>query len=131
MLISLKFIISDRLPKISYLTTLDRYLHTSYFVMIILISHVCLAQMKSKLSTEPPNTSELSNEMKPTSTLLLLQSLIEFLPSQIKYFLSYDYEGYLAIFLFVTWTGIHLSMLNWFSIICTKLFGIGDNKERK
>lgn len=47
MLISLKFIISDRLPKISYLTTLDKYLHSSYLVMIILIINVCAIQLKT------------------------------------------------------------------------------------
>lgn len=45
MLISLKFIISDRLPKISYLTTLDKYLHSSYLVMIALIINVCAIQV--------------------------------------------------------------------------------------
>ena len=45
MLISLKFIISDRLPKISYLTTLDKYLHLSYLVMIVLIINVCVIQV--------------------------------------------------------------------------------------
>jgi hypothetical protein len=47
MLISLKFIISDRLPKISYLTTLDKYLHASYLVMIALIINVCTIQIKT------------------------------------------------------------------------------------
>ncbi len=41
MLISLKFIISDRLPKISYLTLLDIYLHSSYIVMMALLVYVC------------------------------------------------------------------------------------------
>jgi hypothetical protein len=41
MLISLKFIISDRLPKISYLTLLDIYLHSSYLIMMGLIIYTC------------------------------------------------------------------------------------------
>lgn len=41
MLISLKFIISDRLPKISYFSTLDYYINFSYLIMVFLIIHVC------------------------------------------------------------------------------------------
>ena len=41
MLISLKFIISDRLPKISYFSALDYYITFSYIVMVFLIIHVC------------------------------------------------------------------------------------------
>lgn len=100
MLISLKFIISDRLPKISYLTTLDRYLHTSYFVMILLISHVCLAQMKWKLTS-----STLSLEFPWFADII-----------------KFDYEGYLATLLFIIWTGIHLSMLNWLPLSFLKYF---------
>lgn len=102
MLISLKFIISDRLPKISYLTTLDRYLHTSYFVMILLISHVCLAQMKWNLQT---NDSSL--------VLSSIHSFYIMLPNWAQELLAFEYEGYLAAFLFIGWTVIHLSMLNW------------------
>lgn len=43
LLISLKFIISDHLPKISYLTTLDRYLLVSYGLMLALVGWACLA----------------------------------------------------------------------------------------
>jgi hypothetical protein len=50
MLISLKFIISDRLPKISYLTTLDKYLHSSYLVMMALIVDVCVVQVTTAAS---------------------------------------------------------------------------------
>jgi len=41
MLISLKFIISDRLPKISYFSTLDYYITFTYIIMVLLICHVC------------------------------------------------------------------------------------------
>lgn len=42
MLISLKFIISDRLPKISYFSLLDKYITLSYLIMVLLILHVCI-----------------------------------------------------------------------------------------
>lgn len=120
MLISLKFIISDRLPKISYLTRLDRYLHISYFVMILLISNVCFAQMKWKLTM--PST-EIKTEGEVESSILL-KSFRESFPIWFLELITYDYEGYLAIILFVGWTGIHLSMLNWFSLSFFKsLFG--------
>ncbi len=41
MLISLKFIISDRLPKISYFSVLDYYITFTYIIMVFLIYHVC------------------------------------------------------------------------------------------
>ena len=42
LLISLKFIIADRIPKIAYLTALDWYLLYSYCVMMLLVAHTCL-----------------------------------------------------------------------------------------
>ena len=45
MLISLKFIISDRLPKIAYLTLLDIFLGCSYLVMMLLILFVCFSPL--------------------------------------------------------------------------------------
>lgn len=42
MLISLKFIISDRLPKISYFSKLDYYINCSYLIMVLLIIYVCI-----------------------------------------------------------------------------------------
>ncbi len=41
MLISLKFIISDRLPKIAYFSVLDYYITFTYIIMVALILHVC------------------------------------------------------------------------------------------
>lgn len=45
MLISLKFIISDRLPKIAYLTLLDIFLGCSYLIMMMLILLVCFTPL--------------------------------------------------------------------------------------
>lgn len=42
LLVSMKFVLADRLPLMSYLTTLDKYLVGSYLVMALLVLHVCV-----------------------------------------------------------------------------------------
>jgi hypothetical protein len=50
MLISLKFIISDRLPKISYFSILDYYITFSYILMVLLIIYVCLNEDNGRVN---------------------------------------------------------------------------------
>ena len=42
LLISIKFVVADRLPKIAYLTFLDLYMIISYVFMLALIGHTCV-----------------------------------------------------------------------------------------
>jgi hypothetical protein len=49
LLISLKFVIADRIPKIAYLTILDGYLLYSYFFMVILVIHACAQKQLKEL----------------------------------------------------------------------------------
>ncbi len=80
LLISLKFVISDRLPKISYLTILDYYLFTTYLIMIVLIMHVC--------------------SMSLVTTGLLKQGFFS------TFF--YDNEAYFSVRLFTSWILLHI-----------------------
>jgi hypothetical protein len=90
MLISLKFIISDRLPKISYLTTLDKYLHSSYLVMIALIINVCAVQVTTARSATVATAGGAEAEGLVTEPY---------------------HEWGLGWFLFLAWTAVNLHVL--------------------
>jgi hypothetical protein len=50
----MKFVLADRLPLMSYLTTLDKYLVGSYLVMALLVLHVCIrAKVRVWLAVAP------------------------------------------------------------------------------
>ncbi len=99
MLISLKFVISDRLPKISYLTVLDEYLIFSYLMMLALVAHTCMqAQLKAIVDAVVIN-SESGSLYFYSKFLALLKYLLD-LPEQ--YFLG------LCV---AVWAGVHVQIL--------------------
>jgi len=62
MLISLKFIISDYVPKIPYFSLLDYYITFSYMVMVFLIYHVCNNEKNDRVNYFAHSVSPLIKE---------------------------------------------------------------------
>lgn len=62
LLISLKFVIADRIPKIAYLTILDSYLLYSYAFMMLLVVHACVQKKLTWDSVSEQYCMEMSRK---------------------------------------------------------------------
>ena len=103
MLISLKFIISDRLPKISYLTLLDIYLHSSYIVMMVLIVYVCASAYSPAAVSIAAPAEKGSGDADAVGTVL---SSVQMTALGVTI-----YEPYLFAVFSTIWVIIHLYMV--------------------
>lgn len=112
MLISLKFIISDRLPKISYLTLLDIYLHLSYLIMMGMIIYTCAfaythsplwtqGQTEVKQEASGGSCSEMGSDLSDTGGRLALQMMGHTVVV---------HEPYLLVLFSAVWILIHLGL---------------------
>ena len=61
LLISLKFVVGDRLPKIAYLTIMDMYMIFSYVMMMALIAHTCIMGTMDKYFSQFSCVNEGTN----------------------------------------------------------------------
>ena len=103
LLISLKFVISDRLPKINYLTSLDKYFLLSNNIMLLLIGY--FSSLQVRLNDDVIHDFTMDDFLPIPLWISHIQSYIPLIHSM-------GPEGIVMLFFISVWIYLHIGYLN-------------------